>query len=590
MAGIDYRIVHEVPGRLRLHIPAMGQPGCEAAWLRAWMAAAAAVTEARANAPARTLVLRYSGGPAARAALLHRLGTFTPERVAGAGEDGVREAELAPIVTTLLTLAALPWLTPPLQLVLTMVNLGSKLTKGADTLLRKGIQKEVLDAVAVGLAAGSGRPYTANATDLLLSLGEYAERRTTRQSDRLLRRLLRPDPVMAAVERDGGPQHIAADAVRFGETLVIGPGETIPVDGHVLTGAARVSQSAVTGAERPLPKEPPARVIAGSVVLAGRLRVEASRVGADTTTARISRFVQAALERGSDNERRARDLAAQQAYLSLGTGLAVYGLTGQLSRLQSVFLVDYADALTLGVPVAFKSAMARAAERGVLLRGGAAIERLAAVDTLVLDESAGLTDSDLREDAASALSRLRALGIRRLVLVAADAPQQAAALAAALGVDAWHAEVAPAAKAELVAALRAEGCRVGYVGEDAAALGAADLGIAVARGADIVELGADRGADVVLLHQHPAALLVAREIAGKTMGLMRSNCAAAATMDTAILGGAVLGWLSPVASAFVHNGTTIATLLHARKGVAVDDAPRRPVTHQLAEPSDVLER
>ena len=170
MAGIDYRIVHELPGRLRLHIPAMGQTGCEAAWLRAWMAAAAAVTEVRANAPARTLVLCYRGGPAARAALLHRLRTFTPERVAGAGEDGVREAELAPIATTLLTLAALPWLTPRMQLVLTMVNLGAKLAKGADTLLRKGIEKEVLDAVVVGLAADSGRPYTANATDLLLRL------------------------------------------------------------------------------------------------------------------------------------------------------------------------------------------------------------------------------------------------------------------------------------------------------------------------------------------------------------------------------------------------------------------------------------
>jgi cation transport ATPase len=260
-----------------------------------------------------------------------------------------------------------------------------------------------------------------------------------------------------------------------------------------------------------------------------------------------------------------------------------------LSRLQSVFLVDYVDALTLGVPVAFKSAMVRAAERGVLLRGGAAIERLAAVDTLVLDDSAGLTDSELREDAASALSRLRAPGIRRLVLVTDAAPQQAAALATALGVDAWHAEVAPAAKADLVAALQDEGCRVGYVGEDAGALGVADVGIAVARGADITEVGADRGADVVLLQEHPAALAVAREIAGKTMGLVRSNFAAAATMDTAILGGAVLGWLSPVASAFLHNGTTIATLLHALKGVAVVAEPRRPVTHQLEELSDVLE-
>jgi cation transport ATPase len=240
--------------------------------------------------------------------------------------------------------------------------------------------------------------------------------------------------------------------------------------------------------------------------------------------------------------------------------------------------------------VAVKAAMVRAAERGVLLRGSAAIERLAAVDTLVLDNSVGLTGSDRREAAASALTKLRALGMRQLVLVAEDAPQQTAALAAALGVDTWHAEVAPAVKSALVAALRAEGCRVGYVGEDAAALAAADAGIAVARGADIAEVGVDLGADVVLLDEHPMALAFACEIAGKTMGLVRRNFAAAATVETGILGGAVLGWLSPVASAFLHNGTTIATLLNALRGVAVRDEPRRPVTHQLAEPSEVLER
>jgi cation transport ATPase len=90
-----------------------------------------------------------------------------------------------------------------MQKVLTFVNLGSTLLKGADTLINKGIKVEVLDALAVGLEAANGEVYTANITDLLLRLGEFLERRTERQSDRLLRRLLHPAPAMIWVERHG---------------------------------------------------------------------------------------------------------------------------------------------------------------------------------------------------------------------------------------------------------------------------------------------------------------------------------------------------------------------------------------------------
>lgn len=698
--GIDYRIVHEVPGRIRLRIPTLGRSGCEAAWMEAWMDAAAAVTEARANPVARSLVLHYTGGAAARAALLHRLQAFTPERIDGLADDCGREAAAAPMVTTLLTLAALPFLTPPMQMLLTLVNLGSTLAKGAETLLRKGVKVEVLDAVAVGLAAASGKPYTANITDLLLDLGEYLEQRTARQSDRLLRRLLRPDPAMAWVERDGELTQVAGDQVRAGELVVIGPGETVPVDGHVHAGTALVNQSTVTGEDLPVRKEPPARVIAGSVLVEGRLRVTATRVGAETTTARVARFIQESLDRGADTQRLADELADKRVYLTLGTGAAVYALTRDLTRLQSVFLVDYACALKLGTPVAFKSGMVRAADHGVLMKGGDAIERLAGVDTLVFDKTGTLTHSDLmvtdvhvfandlgvteqqllalvasveehashpvaaavveaarerdlahishgevdylvahglsadvdaggrvivgsrhyleehmdigfaahqtlvarlqeagkillyvgshrgplgvialrdtlRADAAATVARLRTLGIRQVLMITGDRREKAAALAAELGLDAFHAQVEPEEKAQIVEALRADGHRVGFVGDgvnDGPALSVADVGIAMPRGADI----ARATADVVLLDDHLAAIADAREIAGKTMRLIRGNFTAASTINTGILGGAVLGWLSPVASALLHNGATIAVLLNALKGVSVEGRAAEP--------------
>ncbi len=715
MALTHYRIIHEVPGRLRLRIPAMGEPGCEAGALEDWIDAAAPTEEVRANRAARALIIHYQGGAEARQSLLRRLERFSTEPIPGYSEDGVREAEIAPMITTLFTLAALPFLTPPMRVVLTFANVGSTLAKGVDTLIHEGIKVEVLDALAVGLAAANGKLFTANLTDLLLDLGAFLERRTQRQSDRLLRRLLRPDPAMAWVERDGELVQVSGDEVCAGETVVVGVGETVPVDGHVIDGLALVNQAGVTGEDVPVRKEAPARVIAGSVLVEGRLRLEATRVGEDTTTARVSRFIQASLAEQAATQRLADELADKRVYLTLGTGAAVYALTRDLARLQSVFLVDYSCALKLGTPVAFKSGMSRAAEHGVLMKGGEAIETLAEIDTLVFDKTGTLTHSDLlvtdvvvlpgscactetellamvasveehashpiaqavveaarerdlahishgevdylvahglqaevdggrivvgsrhyleahraidfqvhqaridalqaegktllfvgnaegavglialrdtlREEAPAALERLRALGIKQLIMITGDRREKGEALAAELGLDAVYAEMAPEDKASVIEGLQRAGHKVGFVGDgvnDGPALAVADVGIAMPRGADI----ARATADVVLMDDRLQAVADAREIALKTMRLIQQNFTAAVGINTGVLAGAVLGWLSPVASALLHNGSTIGILVNALKGVSLEtesrvsiQAPLKWRTGDLHQPS-----
>ncbi|MFW5724093.1 MAG: heavy metal translocating P-type ATPase [Halochromatium sp.] len=693
MALTNYRIIHEVPGRLRLRIPALGEPGCEAGALEDWIDAAAPTQEVRANRAARALIIHYQGGAAARQSLLHRLERFPAEPIPGYSEGEVHEAEVAPMITTLFTLASLPFLTPPMRVVLTFANVGSTLAKGADTLIHKGIKVEVLDALAVGLAAANGKLFTANLTDLLLDLGSFLERRTQRQSDRLLRRLLRPDPAMAWVERAGELVQVSGDEVSTGETVVIGVGETIPVDGHVIDGLALVNQAGVTGEDVPVRKEAPARVIAGSVLVEGRLRVEATRVGEDTTTARVSRFIQTSLAEQAATQRLADELADKRVYLTLGTGAAVYALTRDLARLQSVFLVDYSCALKLGTPVAFKSGMSRAAEQGVLMKGGEAIETLAAIDTLVFDKTGTLTHSDLlvtdvvvlpgscactetellamvasveehashpvaqavveaarerdlahishgevdymvahglsaevddgrlvvgsrhyleehmaigfdayrdRIDALQAegktllfvgnaegavgLIALRdtlreeapaALGIQQLIMITGDRREKGEALAAELGLDAVYAEMAPEDKASVIEGLQRAGHKVGFVGDgvnDGPALAVADVGIAMPRGADI----ARATADVVLMDDRLQAVADARELAAKTMRLIQRNFTAAVGINSGVLAGAVLGWLSPVASALLHNGSTIGILVNALNGVSLDAESREP--------------
>jgi heavy metal translocating P-type ATPase len=690
-------VLHETPSRLRVRLPALWDKDCQPAWLENWLESQPGVEDVRVNRKAASVVVAFDPKRLGRDDLLARLAAFRPGEAPPSGASESIAAEVAPMVTSAATLAATPFLSPNLARLLTLANVSPILLEGAGTLVTQGIKMEVLDALAVGLATAKGEVYTANITAFLLGLGEFLEHQTQRKSDKLLRRLLNPEPAPAWVERDGELIQVPGDEVRVGEIVVVGVGEAVPVDGRVVEGVALINQAAVTGEEIPVRREQRHRVVAGSVVEEGRIRIEAQRVGSDTTTARVASFIQSSLENRSDTQRMAEELADKRVWFTLVTGGLVYALTRDLTRTESVFLVDYSCALKLGTPMAFKSGMYRAATHGVLMRGGGAIEHLAEVDTVVFDKTGTLTHSELvvtdvvalgtkhlsedallalvasveehashplaqavveaakerdlkhithgevdylvahglstdvdgkrivigsrhfleehhgiafdkheavidrlqdegktllyvgaaaqgrqkggpigvvalrdtlRADAAYALKRLRALGITRLVMITGDKRAKAEALASQLGLDAVHAEVAPEEKAEIIKALQSEGRKVAFVGDginDGPALSVAEVGIAMPRGADI----ARATADIVLMDDRLSAVADAREIAQRTMKLIKSNFNVAVGVNTAVLAGAVMGWLSPVMSAVLHNGTTIGVLLRALSGAGL---------------------
>lgn len=708
--GNGLRLVHETPRRLRFKLALLRDPLIDFSWLETWLETLSGVEAVRINRHARSVILEYDGASTTRAAIIELLTELRRERLPSGEPAPTTPAEIAPVLTTAALIIALPFLSPSVRRLLTFLNISRTLITGVDTLINRGIKMEVLDAVAIGLSASRGEYLTANITDFLMQLGSYLEKRTERQSDHMLRRLLKPEPILAWVERDGVLVQIPDDKIQAGDRVEVGPGEKIAVDGLVLDGAALVNQSAITGESVPVRKEIMDRVIAGSLIEDGRLRIEARHVGEETTTARIARFIDDSLDQSSDTQRMAERLADKRVYLTLGTGGLIYLLTGDERRLESVFLVDYSCALKLGTPLAFKSGMYRAASEGILLKGGAAIEHLAEVDTVVFDKTGTLTRSDLqvtdvivldeqrwprdrllavtasieehathpiaeaivrkakeeklnhidhgevdylvahgmscavngdrlligsrhyleehqglsfeafkteidalqeagktllyvgtegeaiglialrdtlREDAAEVLDRLRQLGVRHLVMLTGDHRQRAQAMADALGIDEVFAEQVPEDKAGVLEQLRAEGRRVAFVGDgvnDGPALVAADVGIAMSRGAEL----ARATADVVLLEDRLALLGDAVDISQRTMRLVLNNYRAAIGINTGVMIGAALGWLSPVGTAVLHNGTTVGLLLKALRGLGGPGAQRHPddrVSHLTADGS-----
>ncbi|HYG85244.1 MAG TPA: heavy metal translocating P-type ATPase [Azospirillum sp.] len=172
-----------------------------------------------------------------------------------------------------------------------------------------------------------------------------------------------------------------------------------------------------------------------------------------------------------------------------------------------------------------------------------------------------LKDS-VRAASAATIARLRRAGAKRILLLTGDHRDRAAELADVLALDGFHAELMPDDKARIIETLSREGAHIAFVGDginDAPALAGAHVGIAMQKGADIARLTAD----VALLEDQIERVADAKEAANAAMALIATNYRMAVGLNTAILGTAALGLLSPIATAVLHNGTTIGILLNA---------------------------
>ncbi|MBF0098602.1 MAG: heavy metal translocating P-type ATPase [Magnetococcales bacterium] len=164
-----------------------------------------------------------------------------------------------------------------------------------------------------------------------------------------------------------------------------------------------------------------------------------------------------------------------------------------------------------------------------------------------------------RPEAPEVIAALRGLGIRHLVMLTGDGQAKAEATAAELGLDQVFWDMVPEQKAHVVTELKQQGRRVIFVGDginDSPSLAVADAGIAMPRGA---ELARDT-ADVVLLHDRLEGVVLARSLAMRTLAVIGGNFSTAVSVNSAILTGASMGWLSPVVTSLLHNGTTLAIL------------------------------
>ncbi|MCV6636568.1 heavy metal translocating P-type ATPase [Candidatus Albibeggiatoa sp. nov. NOAA] len=688
------KIIHELPTRLRLKLSLLAEEQrVDKAYLEMHLSRQVGVRSVRVNLPACAIVLEYDGQAETKTKILDACEQLSIDNcpTVAAHKKQAKAPDVGGVLWAGLTMLVVPFLSPTLRTAVTYFTIAPTLTKAATTLVSRGVKVEVLDGVAVGLAALSGKYFTAVTTHSLLELGEYLEAKTEYQSDALLRHLLHPLPSNAWVEREGVAIEIDCSEIVEGDIVVIGVGDMIPIDGKVVDGLADVNQASLTGETVPVRKELGDKVMSGTVVENGRLKIRAMRVGDNTTTARIGQFIEESLNKQSDAQCLAEELADQRVLYTLGLGGLVFGLTRDWQRVAAVFLVDYACAVKLGTPVAIKSSMYRGATHGVLFRGGQGLENLQQADTLVFDKTGTLTtgilettdvisfdkerwsedkllalaasveehathpvadavvssakqqqlghidheDVDymvahgittktngnqltigslhfmqehhnihfdahkdtieqleadgktllymaldnepmgiialrdhLREEVPTVLARLRELGFQRLIVLTGDSKDKAIALSERLGMDDVFYECPPEGKAKVVQDLQDKGYKVAFVGDgvnDAPALISAHVGVSMPRGADL----ARATASIVLLDDHLEALVYAKELSDKTIEMIESHFVISTAANSVVAAGAAFGFLSPIATALLHNGTTIGVLLNSLAGVSL---------------------
>jgi len=582
------------------------------------------------------------------------------------------------------------------KLALTTIASLPLLKHGVEDLFTEGLTSGVLESMAVGVSIARKDYLAANSTNAMLELGEYIEETTVHKSDDLIRELAKPNvkDIWIEQENDGKKElvKIETSTVKIGDIVVVGAGDTIAIDGHIVNGEASVNQVSMTGESEAVKKERGDRVISGTVVEEGRIKIWAEHVGEDTATARIKNYITTSLSEKSSVGLKATKLANKLVPVTLGLAGLSYVISRDFENVASVLQADYSCALKLATPVAFKTSIAQAGKNGIMIKGAKSIEALNEADTFVFDKTGTLTHGKLeveniisfdeenwseedilnltasaeehyfhpvaeaivnaakskgfvhmhheevefivahgvktvvkekevvigsrhfleddenidfskheqqiekcllegrtilyvgydgkllgtigmrdtvRENAKAMIQKLKAMGVKKTVMLTGDIETKALKLARDLGIDKVYANMRPEDKANIIKELKNSGSKVAFIGDginDAPALMSADVGISMSQGADIAKATADIG----LLKDDIEAVSEAKELSVKTMKLINGNFNATVGINSCILLGATFGLFKPITTAILHNGTTIGLLANSMKGIRLN--------------------
>lgn len=276
--------------------------------------------------------------------------------------------------------------------ILAAAILGGPIIFGAAKgLLNKELNVDELVSLAIIASIVIGEYLVAAEVALIMVLGSLIEEFTAEKARSAINSLISLSPQQAVVIRQEEEISVPVEEIKPGDMIIIRPGDKIPVDGIVVGGQASINQSSLTGESLPVEIGTGDYVFAGTVCYSGMIVVETQKVGTDTTLGKLINLIQDAENQRAPILRTADRFAKYFTPVIIAISILVYIITQDFYRAITVLIVGCPCAFILSAPTAIVSALGNASRHGILVKGGAFIEEVSRIDTIVFDKTGTLT-------------------------------------------------------------------------------------------------------------------------------------------------------------------------------------------------------
>ncbi len=266
------------------------------------------------------------------------------------------------------------------------------------------IKADVLVSLALIASVCIGEDFAAGEVAFIMQLGGLLEELTVAKARAGIEKLVRLTPRTARILTADGEKIISAEDVQVGDRIRVLPGETVPVDGVILSGQTSVNQAVMTGESLPVDKAAGDEVSSGTVNQFGAFEMKAVKVGEDSSIQRMIRLVQSADAGKAKIVGIADRWATWVVVIALTAAFLTWLISGEVIRAVTILVVFCPCAMVLATPTAIMAAIGNATRHGFLVREGDALERLAAVRRIAFDKTGTLTYGNPKVVAVKSLS------------------------------------------------------------------------------------------------------------------------------------------------------------------------------------------
>ena len=392
---MKFKIVHEIKGRIRIHMDLKRISPKDADILQYYLLEQPCVLAVKVYERNQDAAICYTGKKEEVISILQRFSFregLAPEHVwQNSGRELNRKYQEKIIQKVAMRMGAKLFLPVPVRYVFIVCRSIKYIWKGIRALGKGKMEVSVLDGTAIAVSLLRGNISTAGSVMFLLGIGEILEEWTHKKSVDDLARSMSLNIGKVWVIADGKEILVDTDEVRQGDFVVVRMGGVIPFDGVVTGGSGEVSQASLTGEALPVSRETGGYVYAGTVLEAGELVIQVAETSGSNKYEKIVRMIEESERLKSSAESRAAHLADRLVPYTLLGAASVYLLTRNAQKALSVLMVDFSCALKLAMPIAVLSAIREAGMHRITVKGGKFLERVAEADTIILDKTGTIT-------------------------------------------------------------------------------------------------------------------------------------------------------------------------------------------------------